>query len=290
MIAPGQILVTGGEGRLGRALGRLGMRTLGRSGLNILDADSIAKALTAHAPLMVINTAAYTAVDRAETEERAAFAINETGAKLLAQACNARRLPLIHISTDCVFGDGDPARPVSETDPTHPLSVYGRSKLAGEQAVLAAGGPVCIARVAWLFEEAPGTFVEKMLSLAQTRDALSVVNDAHGRPVPVADLAIWLLKLSEKMSAGAPLPDVLHLGPPLPVSRFEWAAEIFKASRELDGPSPELTACSSDHFSEPARRPRGLVLDVARADALLGQMPDWRPACTATVRAILDRK
>lgn len=290
MIAPENILVTGGQGRLGKALGALGCRALSRQKMDLTLPTSIQHALDMYKPELVINCAAYTQVDRAEREPDLAFAINRDGAENLAAACAAPRIPLIHISTDCVFGDGQTDRPVTENDTPTPLSIYGQSKLAGETAIRAGGRKrTCIARISWLFDEAEDTFIGKMLNIAKSRRSLQIVDDAYGRPTPASDLAKQLFSLAERILDGMPLPEILHLGPQNPVSRFEWAREIFNKSAELGGPNPTLTPCPSDTFPEPARRPRGLILDVATATALLGSMPDWRAANAQAVGQVLKR-
>ena len=284
------VLVAGGQGKLGSALGRLGANALGRDTLDVLSIENIDTTFTHHQPKLVVNCTAYTNVDDAETDRNKVFALNRDGARYLAGACARQAIPLLHISTDCVFGDGDPSQPVSEIAPTKPLSVYGQSKLAGEKEVRAAGGPHCIARVSWLFDHSPQSFIGKMLALAQTRDALRIVDDAYGRPTEVNSLALQLLTLSEHMLAGNAVPPLLHLGPPDPVNRFGWAKAIFSASAEFGGPCPALTHCSSDEFQDVARRPRGLILDTQLADSLLGPQPDWQVSSDKAVAAILSKE
>ena len=178
----GDVLVTGGAGRLGKALGALGARAPGRDALDITKPESLVAALEAHAPQIVINAAAYTDVEAAESDAAAAHAVNAAGAGHVAAACAAAGVPLIHISTDYVFGDGDRTMPLSETAAPDPLSVYGASKLAGEDRVRGAGGQACIVRVSWLFDDGPDTFIGKVLNAALTRETLKIVDDACGRP------------------------------------------------------------------------------------------------------------
>ncbi|MEO9971943.1 MAG: dTDP-4-dehydrorhamnose reductase [Hyphomonadaceae bacterium] len=285
-----KILVAGGMGKLGSALGRLGANALGRNAMDIMRADSIHAAFSKYDPDVVINCTAYTNVDQAETDAENVFALNHTATKLLAEICAANDLPILHISTDCVFGDRDPSSPVTETSPTDPLSVYGKSKHQGEMAVQAASGVHCIARVSWLFNDGHDSFIGKMLNIAQGRDAMQIVDDAYGRPTEVTALAVQLLALAERLQRGEQTPTILHLGPADPVSRFEWAEAIFAASAALGGPSPDLTPCSSDVFKEPARRPRGLVLDTTLADSLIGPAPNWQMASNKAVANILSKK
>lgn len=288
MINAENILVTGGNGRLGQALGALGCNALGRDALDILSTDSISAAIARYTPTLIINCAAYTDVDKAETERDAAYALNRDGAANIAFICADQRIPLIHISTDCVFGDGTITRTMTEDDIPAPLSVYGHSKLAGELAVSAAGRRhVCIVRVSWLFDETSDTFIAKILRAAKTRDTLQIIDDAYGRPTSVASLAQQCVALAERMLTGMPVPEILHIGPQNPVSRFQWAKVIFAQSAALGGPNPEIMPCSSSTYPEPARRPRGLILDIATANALLGRMPDWREANASAVARLL---
>lgn len=288
MLEPSEILVTGGYGRLGRALSALGCRTVSRDWLDITDQSAVISQIASGDARCVINTAAYTAVDAAESDKERAEQVNSFGAGCVARAAAARGVPCIHISTDCVFGDADPSAPVVEIAKTNPLSVYGLTKWRGEQAVLQAGGKPCIARVAWLFDEGADTFIGKMLKIADGRDVLSIVDDEFGRPTPVAALAKHLMELAELLVFDpAPVPEILHLGTPRPINRFEWAERIFETSAKLGGPAPRLERVSADAFPTPARRPRGLVLDVSEAERLLGSMPEWEPFSDRAVNRLL---
>ena len=278
------ILVTGGAGRLGRALGRLGCNAPGRNALDIMDRASIAQAIRQSRPKLVINAAAYTNVDGAEADADRARQINSTGAGRVAEVCAEETIPLIHISTDMVFSQGDPDRTETEQATPAPNSVYGQSKLDGELAVRAAGGRHCIARVSWLFSGEGESFITKILAVAAQRDNLQLVDDEYGRPTHVDTLAAHLLKLSNLMVANKTVPQLLHLGPPGPVSRYGWAREIFDVSGQCGGPTPEMTPVPGSTFPTPAERARGLVLDVALADGLLGPMPAWQPMSASVVR------
>lgn len=280
------ILVTGGNGRLGRALGAQGCLTLNRSECDITKSEYIRQALEAYKPRLVINCAAYTQVDAAEDNQDAAYAANHIGAKYLAEACAKSETPLIHISTDCVFGDSTPSLFMTEDDACVPLSVYGKSKWLGEEAVRKSGERAIVVRVSWLFDDGQDTFIDKILNQSLAHQSLRVVQDAYGRPTSTRDLAHILIKLSERMIDGMPVPAILHIGPQDPVSRYDWAKVIFEHSGKLGHLSPELVPCPAGDFPEIARRPRGLILDIASGNALLGLMPDWR---TATAEAVAAR-
>lgn len=283
------ILVTGGAGRLGRALGRLGCNAPGRDGLDITNRASIAQAIREARPVLVINAAAYTNVDGAEAEADRAHQINAKGAGLIAEVCAEEDIPLIHISTDMVFSQGDPDQPVTEQAEPAPNSVYGQTKLDGELAVRAASGRHCIARVSWLFSGEGESFITKILAVAAQRDHLQLVDDEYGRPTHVDALAAHLLKLSALMVANKTVPPLLHLGPPAPVSRYGWAREIFDVSGECGGPTPEMIPVPGSTFPTPAQRARGLVLDVTLADSLLGPIPEWQPMSASVVRKFLGK-
>lgn len=285
---PSTIVVTGGRGALGSALAGKGCTSLGRDALDITDPESIKAAVVGHRPQLIINAAAYTAVDQAESEPEAAHRINVEGAGFLAEACAAHGIPLIHISTDMVFSIGDPAQPLSETEEPTPNSVYGRTKLEGERLVLASGGTVTIARVSWLFSEAHPNFIGKILTIAQDRQSLDLVDDEVGRPTPLDALADALVTLAEKMAAGIATPAILHLGPSHAVSRHGWAKLIFGVSAELGGPNPEIRPVPASSFKTRATRPRGVVLDVSLAERFLGPMPDWRLASQRVVGDFLQ--
>ena len=288
-IPPANILVTGGNGRLGKALGAAGCIALGREALDITSLPSIEAALRLHKPQIVINAAAYTAVDRAEMEIEQAFEINTEGAGNVAALCAARDIPVLNISTDCVFGDGDVTRPVPEFEPPAALSVYGRTKQEGETRVLNAGAMHTSVRVSWLFDNGNDTFIGKMLNLAKTRDALSIVDDEWGRPTPVGDLCAMLLKIAAARAAGKDVPQILNVGPAQAVNRLDWAKHIFAASARLGGPAPTLSPISADAFATPARRPRGLILSVDEATQRFGEMPSWKMASDTAVETILNR-
>lgn len=290
MIAPGRILVTGGSGRLGRALGRLGCYTVGRDRLDITDASNIAAMIEQTAPALVINTAAYTDVDGAEAETELAHRINAQGAGALARLCSVASIPLIHVSTDMVFSEGNPDKPVNEAAQPSPASVYGASKLEGEKQVRAAGERYCIVRVSWLFSNEGDSFISKILDAAVQRAELDLVDDEYGRPTHVDELAEHLLRLGELISNGEDVPRILHLGPGDAVSRYGWACDIFEESLRSGGPAPALHPVAGDVFPTPARRARGVVLDTTLANDLIGKMPDWRLASRACVRRRVSQR
>lgn len=277
---PERILVTGGAGRLARALRAAGPEQITaplRAEFDIADAESVAAGLTRFSPTIVINAAGFTRVDLAEANEARAVRENALGTEVLARACAARRTPLIHISTDLVFGDGGPWR---EDDQTDPVNVYGRTKLAGELAVRAAGGASVIARIAWLFGH-EGDFLQRMLVQGSAREVVGAVDDQTGSPTPETLLAARLLELAERLAAGESTPPVLHIAGAPAATRHEWAKVAFDAARAAGAKLGRLEAASSDTFPTPARRPTNSALNTDRAQAFFGAPIEWRPSAAA---------
>jgi dTDP-4-dehydrorhamnose reductase len=242
--------------------------------------------LAALGPILVINAAAYTAVDRAESESDLAHAVNGTAVGVLAGACARRGIPLVHLSTDYVF-DGSGERPWREDDPTGPLGVYGASKLAGEASLREAGGPHLLLRVSWVFGQEGANFVRTMLRLGAQRPALQVVTDQVGGPTSAESIAAALLTLAEPMSgdrspldpsARFPWGTYHYAGEPV-VSWFGFASEIFRQAVELGlvDRVPELTSIPTSAYPTPASRPGNSRLDCGRFRQAFGlPLPDWR--------------
>ncbi|WP_016697642.1 dTDP-4-dehydrorhamnose reductase [Actinoalloteichus spitiensis] len=290
------LLVPGGHGQLGRDLARLAPGHVGDAGfahapgsaeLDITDRDAVRDAVgvlagaarTAGVAPVVVNAAAYTAVDAAEEDEARAHEVNAAGAATLAAACAAEAVPLVHVSTDYVFaGDGD--RPYEPTDPTAPRSVYGRTKLAGEQAVLAGADRSWVVRTAWVYGAGGGNFVRTMARLERQRDTVSVVSDQVGSPTWSADLAGGLLRLATVVAAGrAPGNRVLHCTNTGVTSWFEFARAVFA---ELGADPERVRPCGTEDFPRPAPRPAYSVLSPRRwEDAGLGALRPWREALAA---------
>ncbi len=293
-MAQSPILVIGRQGQVARALQRLAadlpahrpLLAVGRPQLDLALAGSAPEALAGqltalldeHRPALVINAAAYTAVDRAESEAELAHAINGTAVGSLARACVAASIPLFHLSTDYVF-DGSGSRPWREDDPTGPLGVYGASKLAGELALRAAAGPHLLLRVSWVFGQEGTNFVRTMLRLGAERPALSIVSDQIGGPTSAEAIARTLLTLAEPaISGSAPLGTYHYAGTPA-VSWCTFAGEIFEQAVALGllERTPELTPIPTSAYPTPARRPANSRLDGSRFSASFGlPQPDWR--------------
>jgi dTDP-4-dehydrorhamnose reductase len=271
------ILVIGRSGQLATALAAAGGASViaaGRPEFDLAEPDAPRWLLDQIRPAAVINAAAYTAVDRAESEQEAAFALNRDGPARLATACARHAIPLIHVSTDSVF-DGRKAGAYEETDTPRPLNVYGLSKLAGEQAVLEALPSALVVRTSWVFGPAGSSFVSKLLSWAAAQPALTIVGDQRGRPTYAPALAEALLRLARRMATredGAPQ-GLMHLGGGSAMSRAEQAQAILAASAARGGPFAAVTPVPTAAHATPARRPLNAVLDcrlAARHGLVLG--------------------
>ena len=264
-----KVIVAGGQGQLGRALARRGALALGRSELDVTDAAAVRARLARERPEVVINAAAYTAVDRAETEADAAFAVNATGARAIAQACADAEVRLLHVSTDHVF-DGRSARPYREDDPADPLGVYGASKLAGEAAVRAAGGVVV--RTSWLFGAGGTGFVASIARAAIEQEVVRVVADQHGCPTFADDFAGALLALA----AHRRLDPIYHYAGQPPTTRHGFAIAIvdtLRARRQIRCERVEAVATADVPRAAP--RPAHAVLDTTRIHALGIEPRPW---------------
>jgi dTDP-4-dehydrorhamnose reductase len=262
------LLVIGSTGLLARALvgeaARQGcpLVALGRPDCDLADPASLARTIREVKPSAIVNAGAYTAVDRAESELDLAFAINRDGAAAIAREAASRNLPLVHVSTDQVF-DGTGDRPWREDDPTGPLCVYGASKRAGEEAVLAAHPGALVMRVSWTFGPGGDDFVAKVLDWARRNPALRIVADQRGRPTFAPDIARACLVALDRRAQG-----ILHVAGDQVMTRAEQARAILAAAAARGFPAVSVEPVSTASMNLPARRPLNAVLDVSRARAL----------------------
>lgn len=281
------VLVTGAGGQVAWELERragaakLSLKALGIDTLDITDTKDVHAAVTAAAPKVVINGAAYTAVDKAESEKDLAFAVNRDGPGHLAAACAARDIPLVHISTDYVF-DGASTAAYLEDDATGPLGVYGESKLAGEAAVRAFLDRHVIIRTAWVYGVHGHNFVKTMLRLGAERDVLRVVADQRGAPTFAGDLAEALLTISRRL-IGEVLPEeaygTFHYTGGGAVSWHGFAEKIFDIAAPRLGRRPKVDAIPAAEYPTPAKRPANSVLDCGKIAAIHGIMQrPWEEA------------
>ena len=276
------LLVLGGEGQVARELAAIGpaegwtVTRVGRAQADLSTAE-IAPLLAAHRPALVVNAAAYTAVDRAETEPAAARALNADLPARAARACAEAGTPLVHISTDYVF-DGSKPQPYVEDDPLSPLGVYGATKADGERAVQAAGGRAAVVRTAWVYGAEGANFVRTMLRLAESRDELGVVGDQHGNPTWSQDVARACLKLGDRLCGDdRDAQGVFHAAGEGDTTWAGFAAAVFAESARRGGPSARVRPITTAEYPTPAQRPANSRLDCARLARAVGwRPPPWR--------------
>jgi dTDP-4-dehydrorhamnose reductase len=281
-----QVLVLGGEGQLAQALRQVAWPAgldpvfLGHARCDVTDRAAVRSALDTHAPVAVINTSAYTNVDRAEAEEDKAALTNATGPRILAQLCQEQHRPLIHISTDYVF-DGQQDVPYTELSEPAPLNAYGRTKLAGDRAIAEETERYLIFRASWLYSERAGNFVSKILELARTRPELQVVADQIGCPTYALDLARAIsIVLPRCIDDDADVRGLFNFANAGETSWFDFARAIVasQAGRSSgDQISPVIKPVTSAFYGAAANRPRYSVLDCRKAGEILGIVAgDWR--------------
>jgi len=275
------ILIFGSGGQLGHEL----MRTSWPAGLvpvglpravcDIADETAVRAALDEYRPGLVVNAAAYTAVDRAETEVAAAFRTNRAGPATLGKACADHALPLIHISTDYVF-DGTKTTPYEETDPVAPLGQYGASKEAGEAALRETLDRHVILRTAWLFGAHGPNFITTILRLAGDRDELAVVADQIGSPTPADALAGAVAAIAGRLIEGDTSWGTYHYVGSPPTAWHGLAEATLAELKRRTGRSVRVKPITTSDYPTPARRPANSVLDCARIGAAFGiSQPDW---------------
>jgi dTDP-4-dehydrorhamnose reductase len=299
-----RVLLTGARGQVGTELAReLGHRcelvACDRESLDLADPDAIAARMREVRPRVIVNCAAYTAVDRAETDRDAARAVNGTGPGVLAEEARKLGALLVHFSTDYVF-DGTKASPYAEDDPVNPLSAYGASKLDGERAIAASGAEHLILRTSWVYGPHGKNFLFTMLRLGRERDELRVVDDQRGAPTSSTALARLVRELlgatgsqtltEEGARAAAGRSGLYHATAEGATSWFGFAQAIFDEmgrQRRLDFTPPRLVAILTEGYPTPARRPANSVLSSERLRSTFGtSISDWRQGLRETVSAL----
>ncbi|WP_092293224.1 dTDP-4-dehydrorhamnose reductase [Bradyrhizobium sp. Ghvi] len=293
----GPILIAGRNGQLGSclldvaALRGLSAVALGREELDLEVRDGIDTRVASIAPCMIINAAAYTAVDLAESEVGKAFSINRDGAAALADIAWQRNIPFVHLSTDFVF-DGAKREAYDEADVPAPLNTYGASKLAGEAAVLAAHPLATVVRSSWIYSPTGSNFVRTMLRLAETRTIVRVVCDQLGSPTSAADLAVALLQIAERslsddrrIAAG-----IFHVAGQGAATWHGFAEAIFDGLSRRGGRPPSLEAITTAQYPSAARRPVNSRLDSSKAERVFGiRLPAWRQSLEICLDQLVGR-
>lgn len=290
------LLVTGITGQLARSLAAaaakfaaLGyaMRCAGRPEFDFERPDTIDTVFRAVAPALVINAAAWTAVDLAETQPDAAARANDIGPGRLGALCAAAGIPIIHLSTDYVF-DGTKGAPYVETDRPNPTSVYGATKLAGERKILDLSGRSVILRTSWVYHADGKNFVRTMLAAAQKTNTLRVVADQRGCPTSADDLADAIALMVARIAGGwrDEYAGIFHAAGEGDATWYDFASAIFDAASAYGRPVPLLTAIATADWPTPARRPADSRLDCGKLRDVFGvRLPDWR----ASVARVVDQ-
>lgn len=270
------ILVFGQTGQLARALQQAQPNALclPRAQADLAIPGACDAAIRTHAPHAVINAAAYTAVDQAETDQTLCHQINAAAPTEMAQTCATLGIPFVHVSTEYVF-DGAGDQPMGPDHPTAPLGVYGATKHAGEQGVTAAGGRFAILRTSWVFSAHGSNFVTTMLRLSETNDSLNVVADQVGGPTPADALARACLAIASQLGNDPSKSGIYHFSGAPDVSRADFARQIFQtAQRDVTA-----TDIPSHAYSTPAKRPLNSRLDCDKTtETFQIARPDWRAA------------
>lgn len=291
------ILIVGRNGQLARCLRELAVLrglpavALGRQELDLEAREGMERAIASISPSVIINTAAYTAVDQAKSEVRKAFSINRDGAAALADIAWQRNIPFVHLSTAYVF-DGTKQDPYDETDIPAPLNAYGASKLAGEAAVLAAHPLAAVIRTSWIYSPYGSNFVRTMLRLSETRSIVSVVCDQQGIPTSAFELAAALLQIAERSLTDdrRTVAGIFHVTAEGAATRHAFAEAIFEGLSRRGLRTPRLEAVSTEAYLCAARRPPNSRLDSSKAERVFGiRLPAWRHSLETCLDQFVER-
>jgi dTDP-4-dehydrorhamnose reductase len=284
------VLVTGGTGQLASALAHAqGILRVGRPVFDFDRPDTIEATFRGTAPRLVVNAAAYTAVDAAESDADAAYRANATGPAILGRLCAEADIPLVHVSTDYVF-DGTKPTPYVETDRVSPQGVYGASKLAGEEAVRLSRAKSVILRTAWVYAATGKNFVRTMLAVGKIRDRLTVVADQHGCPTAAADLAEAVLAIIARIDQTGWDPSyegIFHAAGTGATTWHGLAVATFEEAVRHGAKVPVVEPIVTADWPTPAKRPANSRLDCTRLHNVFGvRLPHWRESLTRTVDTI----
>lgn len=280
------ILVFGKNGQVARELqAQAPVLAIGREEADFTNVAACLDALETYAPRMVINAAAYTAVDRAEDEEKVATLINGSAPAGISRACANRNIPFVHISTDYVF-DGAGSLPWKPSDVASPISAYGRSKLAGEKAIIENGGQFAIFRTSWVFSAYGQNFVKTILRLGVERDHLHIVSDQIGGPTSARSIALACLSIAEQIADVPAKAGIYHFAGTPSLSWAEFAREII-AEAGLDC---QVSGIPSRDYKTAAKRPHNSRLDCTSTEAVFGiACPDWREDLRRVLKQISEK-
>lgn len=292
-----RLAVTGKNGQVVSALQALAcddleIVALGRPELDLARPETVLQALREARPDVVVSAAAYTAVDKAESESDIAFATNRDGAKAVALAASNLGIPIIHLSTDYVF-DGEKTTAYVESDPTGPRSVYGQSKLEGEKEVSATTDNYAILRTAWVYSQYGNNFVKTMLRLGENRNEINVVADQFGCPTSANDIAGAIVTIARRLAqdASTRLRGIFHLSGTGETNWADFAKQIFAISAENGGKSVIINDITTAQYPTAARRPANSRLDCSKLEEVYGiRLPDWQTSTRAVVTVLAQSK
>jgi dTDP-4-dehydrorhamnose reductase len=280
-----KILVTGGAGQLGESIRKISGQYpchtfiyIDLPKYDISDSETMKSVISSHRPEMIINCAAYTAVDRAESDEQAAYRANATGAEVMAALSKQHAIKLIHISTDYVF-DGAAHTPYREDSAVSPRSVYGRTKLEGERAIAASGCDAAVIRTSWLYSEFGNNFVKTMLRIGGERSVVSVVSDQIGSPTYAEDLARAIMTVAEHGVTGF---EIYHYSNAGAISWYEFAKAIFRHA----GMEVTVRPIATADYPTAATRPAYSVLDTTKIQSLGATVPTWEESLKRCVKKL----
>jgi dTDP-4-dehydrorhamnose reductase len=284
-----KILITGANGQLGWELGQLAKSypafefvLVDRSKLDLTFPETFEKIIHSIAPDCIVNTAAYTAVDKSETEKELSYTVNATAVQALASICKNLAIPFITYSTDYVF-DGEATQPYTISTKVDPVNYYGSTKAAGEIMAMEANEDTIIIRTSWVFSSHGNNFVKTMMRLMKERAQLNIVADQKGRPTYAKDLAIATMKMIEAMNVGKSIRGVYHYANQGETTWYDFAAKI----KAIAGLSCDLQPIETKDFPTPAKRPAYSVLDTSNIEEALSlSIPHWEAALESCIKEI----
>jgi dTDP-4-dehydrorhamnose reductase len=297
-MSTGPILVMGKSGQLARSLNdwavqkNIPMVLAGRPEFNLENAYEVDHIVKTVRPKVIVNAAAYTAVDRAEEEAEQAFSVNRDGAEHLTCVAEYKRVPLIHVSTDYVF-DGAKQTPYVEDDSTAPLNVYGRSKLEGELGVLAFYPAAIVIRSSWIYGPYGHNFLRTMLRLAQTQSAVKIVDDQRGTPTSSRQLAAGIMRMIERLDSkpSTEVGGIYHLTNQGETTWYGFAVEIFRALSRRGFTVPKLWPIESCDYPTRAHRPHNSCLNSGKIERVFGiRLGPWREAMEACLDELVSAR
>jgi dTDP-4-dehydrorhamnose reductase len=287
-----RIFVTGEQGQLARCLaeandGKHQVVFGARPTFDLTRPEDARDQVVAAKPEIIMNAAAYTAVDKAESERELAFAVNHDGARAMADAARVLNVPIIHISTDYVFA-GDKASPYVEDDATGPVGVYGQSKLAGEEAIRNITAKHVILRTAWIYSVYGANFLKTMLRVGKDRPELRVVDDQIGNPTSAHDLAAAVIQIAEAVDKGQAAYGTFHAAGQGDVTWCGFARGIFEAAANTGIAVPQIEAITTADYPTPAKRPANSRLNCDKLEMAYGiRLPYWSGSTQECVRRLL---